>query len=323
MITEQNIIKVSVVIPYYNQKLVFDETIQTVFNQSYPIHEIIVVDDDSTDGSGTFLESYGDKILYIHQKNKGPAGARNAGIQLATGELIALLDGDDKWHPQKIEEQVDLYQKTSDPKIGLIDCYCTLIDRSSQAVVNVLRYSKKGNVFKKLLYNNIVNQTSAVVIKKSVFDDVGLFNESLQGVDDREMWIRIAEKYAMYTVPKFLSIHVRDEKGLSTLSSDYTFMKKGSQEMWKLLIRRYNHLLTPRQIKKIKTYSEIKYLPEYLKRGEYKQVRKSYLCAIIQFPQLFFGNNGKYTIAFVLSFLGKGMVEKAYGIKRSRKFSAN
>lgn len=115
---------VSVIIPSYNSIKWVSDAIECILNQSYPFCEIIVVDDGSTDGTGELLVSkYGDSIKYVHQENKGLAGARNTGLQHAKGDYIQFLDADDLIHPDKIRLQVEVMQSMSFLSVSYTDYY--------------------------------------------------------------------------------------------------------------------------------------------------------------------------------------------------------
>ena len=105
---------ISVVIPSYNAAPYLAETLHSVFGQTYPVHEIIVVNDGSTDKTEEVLRSYSDKILIVKQENVGEGASRNAGIERSTGDWVAFLDADDIWHPTKLERQVTLLNSRSD-----------------------------------------------------------------------------------------------------------------------------------------------------------------------------------------------------------------
>ena len=97
---------VTVIITAYNTEKYVKQAIESVIGQTYQHLEIIVVDDGSTDQTGTIAQSFGDKILYVRQENKGESGARNTGVMRATGEYISFLDADDYYVPEKIEKEV-------------------------------------------------------------------------------------------------------------------------------------------------------------------------------------------------------------------------
>lgn len=104
--------KVSIVIPFYSQKDWLYEAIESVLAQTYQNYEIILVNDGSKEDLADFLAKYGDKILYLEQKNAGPAAARNNGMRHATGDYIAFEDSDDIWLPTKLEKQVAFMEQT-------------------------------------------------------------------------------------------------------------------------------------------------------------------------------------------------------------------
>lgn len=112
--------RVSVIIPVYQGDRFLTEAVESVLNQTYTHYEIIVIDDGSTDNSHKILEPYFDKIHYVFQKNQGVAAARNYGIKIAKGELIAFLDQDDLWCPDKLALQVACFD--TQPKLEIVHC---------------------------------------------------------------------------------------------------------------------------------------------------------------------------------------------------------
>ncbi len=100
--------KISVIVPTYNRAHTIVKAIQSIRDQSYPVTEIIVVDDASTDNTENMVLSIGDERISYHRlnRNRGAAGARNHGVAQANCDMIAFLDSDDVWHPDKIEKQV-------------------------------------------------------------------------------------------------------------------------------------------------------------------------------------------------------------------------
>ncbi|MDX2098790.1 MAG: glycosyltransferase family 2 protein, partial [Leptolyngbyaceae cyanobacterium bins.59] len=110
--------KVSVVLPVYNVQSYIQQTVTSVLNQTYSDFELLIVDDGSTDRSIEFCRQCTDpRLRILSQQNRGLAGARNTGIRHATGEYIALLDGDDLWHPEKLERHVQHLDRT--PRVGI------------------------------------------------------------------------------------------------------------------------------------------------------------------------------------------------------------
>jgi glycosyltransferase involved in cell wall biosynthesis len=107
MANKQSSVTISVVIPSYNSGGLLRETLDSVLAQSRPAHEIIVVDDGSTDDTAEIVRGYGDAVRYIWQQNQGQAGARNTGIEAATGNWIALLDSDDLFLPDRLRRAAE------------------------------------------------------------------------------------------------------------------------------------------------------------------------------------------------------------------------
>ncbi|CAG0941402.1 partial heptose III glucuronosyltransferase, partial [Anaerolineae bacterium] len=108
--------KLSVVIPVYNGEKFIGRALESVFSQTVPPDEIIVVNDGSRDGTAQKLAEFGDRIQVISIPNGGVANARNVGLKACTGDLIALLDADDIWYPDKLEKQLAVMQRY--PAIG-------------------------------------------------------------------------------------------------------------------------------------------------------------------------------------------------------------
>lgn len=188
---------VSVVLPTYNRCRLVCRAIDSVLDQSYRAYELIVVDDGSTDATADRLASYGDRITVIKQANRGVSAARNAGIQAASGEFIALLDSDDVWLPQKLERQLAFFK--ANPKAVI--CQTEEIWIRNGVRVNPGKRHKKhrGMIFEKTLPLCLVSP-SAVMIRKSLFDEAGLFDESLPACEDYDLWLRISWRYPVHLI---------------------------------------------------------------------------------------------------------------------------
>ena len=115
----------SVIIPTYNRAELICKTINNIFQQTYSNLELIIVDDGSTDDTRSKLQRYGDRIRVVTQNNSGPAVARNHGVRVARGEIIAFQDSDDLWKPTKLERQVALLQKDR----SIPCCLCNVVLR--------------------------------------------------------------------------------------------------------------------------------------------------------------------------------------------------
>ena len=183
---------VSVIIPTYNRKHTLKRAIQSVYIQSLPPFEIIVVDDGSNDGTKDWVKQEYPDIKYIYQKNGGVSSARNKGIKIARGDWIALLDSDDEWLPNKLNEQINKIKLNLDVKI----LHSNEIWIRNGVRVNQMKKHKKfgGYIFEKCLDMCRISPSS-VMLKKAIFDDIGTFDESLKVCEDYDLWLRITSKY--------------------------------------------------------------------------------------------------------------------------------
>ena len=200
---------VSIVIPVYNGSNYMREAIDSALAQTYKNIEIIVVNDGSSDGGKTeqIAKEYGDKIRYIYKENGGVSTALNTGIRNMNGEYFSWLSHDDVYMPDKIEKQVEALSKVED-KATLVCCDYVHIDKESKLIGNMPRVDSKDikmlsweymllNLFKKGPVNGC-----SLLIKKTIFEEVGLFDESLRFYQDGFMWYKIfLAKYAVLSIP--------------------------------------------------------------------------------------------------------------------------
>lgn len=194
---------VSVIIPTYNRCWILKEAIDSVLSQKFSDIEIIVVDDGSTDATNELLTTYGDQVIAICQKNKGVSAARNVGITIAKGDYIAFLDSDDMWLSEKLSCQHDFFQSHPEAYI----CQTDEIWIRNGVRVNPKNRHKKpsGMIFESSLQLCLVSP-SAVMIKKSLFDTVGLFNESFPACEDYDLWLRIGLYHPIYLIDRQLVV---------------------------------------------------------------------------------------------------------------------
>ena len=189
---------ISIVIPLYNKERFIKETLDSVFNQSFPDYEIIIVNDGSTDSSVFIVNAIEDqRITVLSNQNKGVSHARNFGISKANSDLIALLDGDDLWEQNHLENLYNLYEKF--PDCGL---YATAYNKKYfngekiKASYNGLAKEYFGIIedyFSASIKDSIA-WTSAVLIPMKTFRKVGVFDEEMRSGQDTDLWIRIALK---------------------------------------------------------------------------------------------------------------------------------
>lgn len=202
---------VDVVIPVYNGERFIRQALLSVVSQTHPPKKIIVVDDGSTDRTREVVSSLESEIpiLYLAKEKGGPSSARNVGIASCDSDFIAFLDADDEWHPEKLEEQVDLFRSNDQGSLGVVYSKYAIIDengaRCDGHFVLELDETLRGRVFEKLLAGNaICGSCSGVLVKRQCLERVGLFDETFSNCEDWDLWLRIAELYEFDFVPREL-----------------------------------------------------------------------------------------------------------------------
>jgi len=209
---------ISVIIPTFNREWALQEAIDSVLDQDYGNKELIIVDDGSTDDTGDILHTYENRITVIRQKNAGVSAARNRGIHTATGSYIAFLDSDDRWLSGKLRSQMEFFNSHPDATL----CQTEEIWVRNGVRVNPKKRHKKpsGMIFEKSLALCLVSP-SAVMMKKSLFEMVGTFDERLPAAEDYDLWLRISCRFPVYLIDKPLVIkqggHADQLSGMSGL----------------------------------------------------------------------------------------------------------
>lgn len=187
--------RISVVIPLYNAASYIAETLDSVFAQTYPNIEVIVVNDGSTDDSELALAPYRERIVYIWQENAGVSVARNTAIRHAGGELIAFLDADDMWTPDKLDVQFFRIQETG---AGLVHCNVTYIDDGgSLRPPPIMGFPRavEGYCFADLFLNGNGLITSTVLLRRECMEGTGQFTVGVSYAEDYELWLKIARHW--------------------------------------------------------------------------------------------------------------------------------
>lgn len=189
---------VSVVIPTFNRAHLIARSLRSVLAQTFTAYEVLVVDDGSSDNTEAVVRSLDDaRIRYFWQENGGTSAARNRGMREARGEFIAFLDSDDEWLPEKLELQVAHFRALPD-RVGLINAGAqTLTDG---AAPETFIPNQSGNLHRQLLERNVLH-AGTVMIRKSVVERVGYFDERLPAIEDYDYWVRISACYEIDFVP--------------------------------------------------------------------------------------------------------------------------
>ena len=246
---------ISVIIPTYNCGAFIKEALDSVFAQTYTDHEVIVVDDGSTDNTREVVGRFEDKVKYIHQENKGVSSARNTGIRNAGGRFMAFLDADDVWLPDKLELQMRAMSESD--SIGIVACglFCIKGKNSIEKAVIPENHINKDQLIRELCCDPGIffGAGSSVLVRGECFQRLGLFDEDLQAAEDWEMCLRIAKSYEARTVQlPLLEYRARDGSAVSGrnaeqfLIHELRFMNKIFQSgdlKWRLFLkaRAYSH----------------------------------------------------------------------------------
>lgn len=223
--------KTSVIIPSYNRWYCLPRALDSVLAQSKAAHEIIVIDDGSTDDTAQQLARQFPSIKVLQQNNAGVSAARNAGINIASGDWIALLDSDDVWHSNKLEQQLTALQQNVEMRL----CHCDELWIRNGVRVNPKNKHRKsgGWIFEQCLPLCAISP-SAAIIRRDVFDDIGLFDEDLPACEDYDFWLRLTHREpVLYLDEALLSKYGGHEDQLS--SAHWGMDRFRIQALFKLL----------------------------------------------------------------------------------------
>jgi len=174
---------ISCIVPTYNGERYVHEAIDSILAQTYRPIEIVVIDDGSTDGTRARVDQYGTQVRYCWEANVGPPAARNAGLREARGEMVAFLDGDDLWHPEKLERQMARF--AARPELDYCLSYVKLfwiaeLKEEEEKYKDSERVQPPGYA------------TTTLLARRAVFDRVGGFDPQLWFPDSADWFMRAA-----------------------------------------------------------------------------------------------------------------------------------
>lgn len=259
---------ISVIIPVFNAAQTIERTLDSIENQTYKNFEVILVNDGSTDDSSEIITRYiaarksASNISYqlLHQTNKGVSAARNFGLRNATGNLVALLDADDEWLPNKTEKQLIVLQ--NDPQIDLIGT------NFNDGVIFFSGYAKTKKLhlvtLKQLLYKNFF-ATPTIIFKKAIIEKDIFFNEGMKFMEDQNYWMRICLagfSCAFLNENLVIADNGKPPFGHSGLSSNLRAMEKG--ELYNLRHVYDNRVIGLVEYNFLKIFSSLKFLRRLL-----------------------------------------------------------
>ena len=248
--------EVSIILPSYNYENYIGKTIDSVLNQSYPNWELIIIDDGSMDNSLDVIKRYKDKRIHLFtQKNKGVSSTLNRGIRNSSGKYICFLDADDKYHPDKLDAQVEYMNSGFDivtTQVQVID------DKDEESPIEHFKmtwnlYDKK-EIFGEdrvanFLYKNYFCKSS-LMIRKELFNKYGYFDPRLITAYDLDLWLRMIPSAKITRVDKILTYYRWHDKNETTVNNNR--------------IRTELLLILDNFIKNIDTSTDDKLLKKYL-----------------------------------------------------------
>jgi teichuronic acid biosynthesis glycosyltransferase TuaG len=223
-------VKFSIIIPAYNAGKTIVRALQSCLQQTYPVHEIIIVDDASTDDTEALLSAYKEQVKYIQLlKNLGSAAARNKGLDAATGNYIAFLDADDIWHERKLEIIASIFDAKNDISFLYHSYTLQSIDTITIPEGTVLYRTP----FIKLLQSNPVATPCAIISNNKQFR----FNDSMRYMEDYDLWLRIAYKHKAYYIDIPLTQIGRPVLSEGGVSANKWKMRKGELKTFTRLVK--------------------------------------------------------------------------------------
>lgn len=198
--------RVSTVISSYNYEKYIGETIESVLQQSHPVHEIIVVDDESRDNSVSVIRKFGGIVRLIEQSNQGVCVARNKGASMASGDILTFVDSDDLWLPKKVERQIEAF--IGDAEVGLVSCAFRAFAPDGSTIYESVK-GKSGWIANDILLmrEETINSTaSSIAVSREVFNRVGGFDERREifAAEDRDFCYRAAKVSKHVFLPEIL-----------------------------------------------------------------------------------------------------------------------
>jgi glycosyltransferase involved in cell wall biosynthesis len=256
---------VSVVIPVHNGERFISRALASVAAQTYDRIETLVIDDGSTDRTAMLVEAEAardNRIRFFRTQRVGVAAARNFGIEKARAELIAPLDADDLWHPQKVARQVEK-MRASPAAVGLVYCWSIDIDENDFVISPLDRLETRpgpeGCVTPELAKANFLRNSSSPLIKRSCIDAVGGYDTSLlpAGATDWKLYLALSEGCEFAQVPEYL---VGYRQSFESMSMDVTAMAQSIELVTRWLFEKWPNL--PQQVRSLRIYNIDVYLAD-------------------------------------------------------------
>jgi glycosyltransferase involved in cell wall biosynthesis len=213
--------KVTVILPTFNRARYVGEAMSSVLRQTMGDLELVVVDDGSTDATADAVARAGDaRVRYLHQDHRGISAAMNAGIRAARGAYVARLDSDDVWLADMLEITCGVLDAR--PEIGLVYGQGQAMDRDGRPLSHLRGMQQRfpGETLRSMLYDDCTCNIT-VLVRRSCFDRIGLFDESLIANEDWDMWLRLARHASFAYVERVLARFRWHDENLTGLRSPH------------------------------------------------------------------------------------------------------
>lgn len=301
--------KVSAIITTFNRADYLKKAIESVLNQTFTDFELLILDNSSTDNTESVVKSLGDnRLRYIKHKPLGISQARNLAVRESTGKFISFLDDDDIWLPCKLEKQLEVFER-GDKDLSLVYGGFVKINAAGKKV-GIHKPVLRGNILRELLWqkDDFTGSASNPMIKKSVIDNLGGYDEQVTTGEDWELYLRLAEKDKIDFTSEFVAL-IRTHSGPRLGDK----LEETAQLEIKVL-QRYGYIFDT--AKRLKSFYNQKLGGKYIRIGQVGKGRAYILNAIRLNPI----NVVAYFQLF-LSLLGKDFycsVHKAYSVFRKK-----
>ncbi|MGF1478665.1 MAG: glycosyltransferase family 2 protein [Cyanophyceae cyanobacterium] len=238
--------EISVIIPAYNAEETILKTVASVEQQTFADFELIIIDDESSDRTLELLETIKDNRVQIYSdKNGGTSVARNRGIARATGEYVTFLDADDLWTADKLERQLAAFKQH--PEAGVTYSWTYFWFAEKERIYPSQTDEHEGNVYAELLISNFLHSGSNPLIRREAIESVGLFDPTIQLVEDWDYWLRLAAHWPFVLVRK-LQIYYRQHSGSKSNS-----LEKLEDNVFALLDKAFKE--APDELQSLKPHS--------------------------------------------------------------------
>jgi glycosyltransferase involved in cell wall biosynthesis len=296
---------ISVIVPTYNRADLLPRTIDSVFNQTIEDFELIIVDDGSTDNTQSVVRSYtDDRLIYIQfAENQGANAARNAGIQNATAQYVSFLDSDDKFTQTHLEVVVS-HLENHPRQVGGVYTSQRFIEGGKEVDQFIAR--DKFTDPQQVLRDYQAGGFPGWTFRSTVFDDVGMLDESLEGLQDREFLIRFLEQYDFAPVSEILvSDYYHDDRMSANPTRKLSALEK--------VIDKHRDRFGPKE------WAYVHYYRGFLQArcGDFGSARRSFYAAVKNNP-----TKPRYYLQLFASLFGADGFNKINEVKRKAKLKA-